>query len=90
MYEKCVKDELDKWRMNAVITANATVYSSPAYSKESARQKQRSWQRFMDSLSWEKVTSRKKKQSPETIEKVFNRLKIPVAKGKKNKKGVDK
>lgn len=84
MYEKCVKEELDKRKLEAIIIANATSYSSPAYSKEGARSKQKMWQKFIDSLDWNRLVSIRKKQSPENVEKVFKGLKvIPIAKGKK-------
>lgn len=88
MYEKCVKEELEQRRLDAITLANAGIYTSPSYSKSSARDKQKMWQQFVDSFDWEKRVAKKKKKSPQEIIKVFQKLGIAVV-GNKEKKGVD-
>ncbi len=85
MYEKCIKEELDSRRLDAITLANAGLYTSPSYSKTSANQKQKMWKQFIDSFDWEKRLNKNKKQSPQELIKVFQKLGVPVVKNKEEK-----
>lgn len=49
-YEKCIKAELQDYKQQAIITANAMVYASPASDKNSLSKKQRAWESFINSF----------------------------------------
>jgi len=70
MYEVCKKDDMYDRKSNAIVVANAMVYASPSYKKSDARQKQRSWEKFINSLDWEKVSKKHdKKESYDSMKK---------------------
>lgn len=50
-------------KMNAIILANAMAYTSPSYDRSSASKKQQIWDKFLNSLTWEKI-ERKGKDHP--------------------------
>lgn len=61
------------------------VYASPSYDQKAASSKQNMWQRFLDSLDWEKLTNKDGKD----IRKVLGVLSsIPGIKVKTGKKGI--
>lgn len=86
LYEKCLKYEMNKQRMDAIITANAAIYGSPSYSEKSAKSKQQHWRKFLDSLSWDKVTKSRRKKTIGEIRKTFGALGIKVKGQKKGDK----
>ena len=79
LFEKCEKDLLDKRRFDAILMANAVAYATPSYSQKDSSNKQRSWSKFMDSLDWEKLTTKKDAGS---VKKQLVGLGIPVKKKK--------
>jgi len=60
LYEKTLKEDMDRNKMNAIIAANAMAYATPAYDKKAAHSKQAAWRRFINSLTWERVMDPKK------------------------------
>jgi len=65
-YTECRKLELSNWKMDAMIQAQAAVYASPANDQSHARSKQKSWEKFMEGLTWEKLESKQKKKTSVT------------------------
>ena len=56
--------------MEAIIVANAVAYGSPSWSKEGASSKNRMWKNFMNSLSWDRIEERGKRQTVGDIKKM--------------------
>jgi len=54
-YGECRKLEMQDWKMNAMIMAQALIYVTPSEKTNEARKKQKNWEKFMDSLTWEKL-----------------------------------
>jgi len=66
--------------MDATILAQVGVYVSPSYDNISARKKQRSWNKFMNSLDWNKISKKQEKPKAETLKAVFGGLGVPLKK----------
>ena len=62
------------------------VYASPSYDQSSSVKKQRMWDRFINSLTWEKITKPKEKPDPNALISVFGSLGVPAIKPIKSKK----
>ncbi|MBU0963258.1 MAG: hypothetical protein KKD48_05120, partial [Nanoarchaeota archaeon] len=84
-YEKCLKAELDDQKFDAIKLANALVYASPSYDRSSSDKKQRMWDRFINSLTWEKLTKPKQQPDPDALVSVFGGLGVPATKPKPKK-----
>lgn len=61
--EKCRKIEMDTQKINALSLVHSISYASPRFSddKKIAGQRRKTWNNFIDSLTWEKVTRKAKK-----------------------------
>lgn len=79
-YEKCVRDELDDYKMQAQLMVNSLTYTSPNIDPKRRNSVQRNWQRFIDALTWDKIKNKRKKQSPQSIMKAFNLAGVPEQK----------
>jgi len=81
-YEKCRKNRLEDYRMEALVLTQSMVYTSPSNDKGSVRKKQRMWDKFIKSLDYEHLIakSQKKIQNPEKMLNVFKRIGVPVYK----------
>lgn len=66
--------------MDAMILAQVGVYVSPSYDNNSARKKQRSWNKFMNSLDWDKITKKSEKPKAEVLKSVFGGIGVPIKK----------
>lgn len=77
LYEKCEKDILDKKRNDAIVLANALVYASPSNDKKDSSRKQQAWNKFINSLTYEKIIERK---DINKVKKEFLGLGLPVKK----------
>ncbi len=77
---------MDRDRMNAIILANALVYTSPYGDKNSASRRQSAWRNFLDSLDWKKMKEKAtKKFNP--LQALLGTGKIPiVSSGKKEER----
>lgn len=88
-YEKIKKQEFDDARTNAVILANAVAYASPpsfGQSRSDGKRKQRGWNKFLDSLDWNKLTKKEKDTTDyKKAKHFFGSIGIPVNTGKKKK-----
>jgi hypothetical protein len=73
-YEKQIKQDLENWKMDAVILGNALVYASQSYDKRDAGRKRESWNKFLDSLTWGKMEERSEKKNKMTAGSVINTL----------------
>ena len=49
--------------MDAIIVGQATITASPSYDKRSAATKQRSWEKFVDSLDWDLMIEKTTKKT---------------------------
>jgi len=72
-YEKQIKKELDGYKMDAVVLGNALVYASPAYDRRDVGKKRDSWNKFLDSLTWDKMEEKSETKQMK-VEKVVNTL----------------
>jgi hypothetical protein len=70
-------------KMKALIVANSVAYGSPSWSTEGARDKSRSWKTFLDSLTWEKVEGKTKKQTLGGFIKMAKQVRVIPVKDKK-------
>jgi hypothetical protein len=73
-FEKCKKEELASQKMDAIILANALVYTSPSMSTTDSSKKRRAWNKFMDSLTWNKIRVSDKKPDPDALKMLFSSL----------------
>jgi hypothetical protein len=80
LYEKCIKKDMDDRRVEAVTLANALIYASPSYDRPGANKKQQMWDKFMNSLDWDRITKKRDKPSPESIGAAFGAFGVPVTK----------
>jgi hypothetical protein len=80
LYEKCIKRDMDDRRTGAVTLANALIYAGPSYDRAGANKKQQMWDKFMDSLDWDRLTKKRDKPSPDTIGAAFGAFGVPVTK----------
>lgn len=87
MYEKCLKKEIDKQKLDAITLAQALAYVSPSSDNAQASRKQRIWNNFMNSLDWNKITKKPSKPDPTALMSVFGALGVPST---KTNKGVKK
>ena len=71
---------MDAHKENAVILANAMFYASPSYDDKGARQKQRSWEKFIKSLDWRKISGTDKKKPVSSFISDLSSLKVGVKK----------
>ena len=62
---------METQKMGAVVLAQALVYASPSYEKKDSTKKQRIWNKFMDSLDWEKIGKKPKKPHPGELKAVL-------------------
>jgi hypothetical protein len=70
--------------MNAIVLANALVYTSPSSDRGSVASKQRSWDKFINSLDWGNLTKGKKKMEVKDVLSVFQKVgMVPILKKKK-------
>lgn len=83
LYEKCIKEDLEGYKMQATIMANSLVYTSPNQTKKGRNQVQIMWKKFMDSLTWNKIKEGKKPKSPRSILSAFAQAGVSVKKKKK-------
>ena len=80
-YEKLKKEELDNQRSEAVTLSNALIYASPSHEQSDARKKQQSWNKFMDSLTWDKLKTEKKVKTVKDVKQgFFNIPGLPIKK----------
>ena len=77
---KLCRKELDAHRDNAMILANALVFTSQSHDRDSVRKKQRSWDKFIRSLDWRKISGSEKKRSSLDFAKDLSKLKVGVKK----------
>lgn len=77
LYEKCKRQELDSQKSDAITLAQAMAYTSPYADRTKA---QNAWNRFMDSLSWENLKKKSKKQTLGGIKSMFASAGIPIKK----------
>ncbi len=49
---------MDDAKLNAIILANALVYTSPSADRGQVREKQRMWDRFINALTYDKKKER--------------------------------
>ncbi len=69
--------------MQAIILANSMMFATPAYSKNDANRKTNAWNRFMDSLDWDRITSKDKKDIRKVVS-VFSKVPgVMIKTGKK-------
>ena len=61
-YEKQIMRDMAHWHMDAIITGNALAYASPATDQKHARKKNEGWSKFIDSLDWSKMSTKKHKE----------------------------
>jgi hypothetical protein len=85
-YEKCKKREIEAQRDIAITVFNAALCTSPSYSTKSAHDKQRQWNKFMDSLDWDKIAEKGKKKTIGDMKKLFAGLGINIPIIESNKK----
>ena len=78
LYEQCRKRELDEDRINAIILANALVYTSVSYDKSSVTKKQNNWDNFLDSLDWRKTTKKKEKRASTFLKPLMMSGNVPI------------
>lgn len=82
---------MDEQKIDALVIANALVFASPSYDKQSVQEKKRNWNQFLDSLDWRaklsghKPTKTTKKK--QTVGQLFGHIfggkaQIPVVKDK--------
>jgi len=64
--------------MNAIILANALVYTSPSSDKNAMRSKQQTWNNFLKILDWDSKTKTEKKNKMTNPVVSLQRLGIPV------------
>lgn len=76
-YENCRKKELEDYRMQAIIEAQAGVYTSPCYSRTDVQKRQRTWDKFISALDWGKLLDNVEKKDPE---RMFNSSGVYVKK----------
>lgn len=80
-YMECKKVQFTNWKMDAMIKAQANIYTSPSSDKGHANSKQRSWEKFMDSLTWDKLEKKKQKKSATGFLNMFQKTGlIPIQK----------
>lgn len=84
-YEKELKKEMDSNKMEAIIVANAVTYGSPSWSKDGASGKNRMWKSFMDSLTWDSLQERGRKQTVGDIKKMAKGAGVIALRGKGDK-----
>jgi len=76
---KLCRKSMDDLRENAFVLANALVYASPSYDEAAGRKKQKSWNEFINSLDWRKVSKKvNKKKSPMAFANDLRRFKVGV------------
>ena len=71
-------------KMNALIMANSLSYTAPVYKSSDAHKKQRLWESFIDSLTWEKLMMKADKSVGKFV-RMFRNAKIPIKERKKDK-----
>jgi len=76
-YEKCIKEDIDNQKIDAITMANALNYSSPSHSRGDLNKKTQAWNRFMDALTWDKIKAKSKKSDPQTLSNIFGALGVP-------------
>jgi len=67
--------------MNAIILSQSLHYASPpsmGEDRNSLRSKKRSWDKFMDSLDFKKISGKKVIQTKKEVQGLFGSLGIPV------------
>jgi len=80
-----LKRQLDQDRKNAFILAHSLVFTSPYGDKKGNKQRQRTWERFIDSLSFDKLKDRKDKKVDAL--KLFQSAGIPIINKSEKKVG---
>lgn len=70
--------------MDAIVLANALVYTTPSSDRSGVASKQRSWDKFINSLDWGNLTKGKKKMEVKDMLSVFQKVgMVPILKKKK-------
>jgi len=59
-------------KMNAIVMANALIYTSPNADSKKAQQ---TWERFLDSFTWDKATDKANKPNPINM---LRKLGVPI------------
>lgn len=77
---------MEEQRFDALKLANALVYASPSYDQASSSKKQRMWNKFINSLDWEKATKPKQQPDPDMLVAAFSSLGVSPTKVKKGEK----
>jgi len=72
-----MRDEIESQKINAITLANSLVYASPSNSRSDMNKKQKSWDMFMNALTWDKITKPKEKPDPVALASVFGSLGVP-------------
>ena len=73
-----MRDEIESQKINAITLANSLVYASPSDSRSGIIKKQRSWDMFMNALTWNKITKPKENLDPVALASVFGSLGVPT------------
>ena len=82
-YEKSKIKELEYYRMMAIVSAQALIYTSPVYDKKEIPRKRKTWREFMDSLSVNTEAKKQKKKSPSQLFSLFGKVGMKVPDKKK-------
>ena len=72
---------MDSLKDKAILLSNALVYASVSYDKDSVRKKQMSWDKFVKSLDWRKLSGQPgqvQKKSSQAFARDLGRLKVGV------------
>ena len=77
-YEECRKSDLDEQRDLAITVANCLIFASPSSSKGDISKKKRAWDKFMDGLDWDKLTSKDKKTTIKVVKDIASMFGIPI------------
>ena len=86
-YEECLKEDLETKKFNAISTANAVSYATPAQDRKGAADKKRHWTQFIDSLDWEKLKSKGRKTAGQLRSHFMNISRLSRGELKVKKKG---
>ena len=77
-FEKVKKIEIGNNKMDAIILANALTYTGQCYSRKDLNNRHKTWQRFMNSLDWDRLTEKSKKPEMKKLINVFSGFGIPI------------
>ena len=87
-YRTCCKQQLEDYKMNAIVGANVGVYTSPSHDKSGASSKKRGWEKFIKALTWS--SSKKKDKGMGTlggIQRTLMGVGVPTTEKEKKEQG---